>query len=248
MRSDGFISQLVRALARNGEPFVAIPHQPGAFWLQRPACAWQRFRAARAGRPLVAAWAGTLRLVATALAVMLMCFLTYAVGLTVGTSREQTGGQPPATVDDVRIEAEAIDALLRESGDIRTRLNKAIADVQACSNLAGAIADLRDLTDQRQRQLDLLAGIYIADLPDAETIRASLTAAFSHARDADAAFTAWAAAADPDGCASPPERSAQFEQGMEASERSGSAKMEFLELWNPVAVRFGLPARERQEI
>jgi hypothetical protein len=268
VRSDGFTGQLVRALARNDEPFVAVPRQPGALWFERFAGGSVRSprRAAPSsaspfrpddGRP--PARFGVLRLVAVAVAVMVMCVVAYSFGFATGIgvtpadpSRSPTAipSPEPSPTPDVavtRTQGAAIDALLQQSIDIRLRLNTAIQQVQECRSVAQAVTDLNALTTERQQQVDLLAGLDLSGVPDGEQLRTDLSEAFSHAYVADVAFRKWAAAANSD-CSTSSERRDLFEQGTEASERTRAAKDRFLRSWNPVATQLGLPTRSVQEI
>ena len=149
---------------------------------------------------------------------------------------------------DPRPQAAVIDGLLDRSGASRDKLNGAIDRVGRCTGVGGALADLREVGDERRAQLAEVREADLSALAAGEQLRSGLVTALQHSLDADEAYVDWAAPAVTGGCGEGGSRRAAFERGRAASDRAGAAKETFLAAWNPVARQWGLPVRTRQDI
>ena len=149
---------------------------------------------------------------------------------------------------DPRQQAEVIDAVLDRSGSSRTKLNSAIERIGGCRDLTGALADMREVGEERRTQMNEVGAADLSALSNGESLRSTLVTALRHSLDADAAFVQWAEPTVSEGCANTAARRSAYSRGQAASTRAGSAKEAFLAQWNPVATGLGLPARTRQGI
>ncbi len=163
------------------------------------------------------------------------------------TDPTTTPAEPTVTADP-RQQAGVIDAVLARSGASRDKLNSAIERIGGCRDLAGALADMREVGDERNAQLTEVRAAELSAVPNGETIRSTLAAALQHSLDADVAYVQWAEPTVSAGCANNAARRSAYARGQAASGRAGTAKEAFLAQWNPVATGLGLPARTRQRI
>ncbi|MEV4410664.1 hypothetical protein [Catellatospora sp. NPDC049609] len=174
-----------------------------------------------------------------------------ATGPTTPVAVETSAGPPApvAPVDVATEQAGALDRLLDASVVSRGKLGSAISRVEGCSGLAGAIDDLGVVGDERRSQLQQLAVLDLSALADGERLRATLARALQQSLYADESFVSWARYVANSGCpgGSAPHNPA-YADGQAYSTAAGTAKNAFIALWNPVAIRFGLPARSRDTI
>ncbi|WP_410812274.1 hypothetical protein [Micromonospora sp. 067-2] len=153
-----------------------------------------------------------------------------------------TPGDDPDTAR--RAQAEVVNTLLEESVASRGDLATAIAAVGECRDLSRAVALLEGVTRQRLAQRDQAQALTIDAFADGPAMRGYLVSAFAYSGDADAAYAAWARHSISSGCS----LDANWRRGNQLSERSQTAKGEFLRRWNPIASSCGLPVRTTKDI
>jgi hypothetical protein len=159
--------------------------------------------------------------------------------------------EPTATVTEGLSERDAavlIDAVLDESIISRRKLNNAIDRVNRCTGLAGALADMRDVGDERQAQIAAVADADLSTLSNGEELRSTLTAALRNALEADEEFVAWAEPTLSGGCISTGTRRDAYRRARAASTEAQRAKRTFVQVWNPVADAFSLGRRSTDDI
>ena len=204
---------------------------------------------ARGRRPLIAG-----------IAVAVIVFALAGIGLVVflrGTgdpvagdrAPDATPAEPAAKPDGTATEQiDAIDAILADSVRIRRKLNAALDRVRRYTGLAGAVADMAAVQDERRAQLAAVAAAELSRVPGGEDLRKLLATALQRALEADQGFLGWARPAVSDGCAETAARRSAYAAGDRASQQAGTAKVAFLKAWNPVATANGRPARSRDDI
>jgi len=139
--------------------------------------------------------------------------------------------------------AQRLDALLTESIAGRKYLLRAIDAALACDKSA-AIADMERASDARAALRDKAGGTDLAALPGGDHLKSALVDFLQASYEADEAYLRWTRGAQ--GC--PSTRAARFEAVTSANSRARARKTEFLDAWNPVAQRYGLPARDVRSI
>jgi hypothetical protein len=147
---------------------------------------------------------------------------------------------------DPRTQAAAIDAVLSDSVASRRKLNQAIEQVGGCDDLAGAVADIRAVGEERQSQMETVRNADLSALSGGEGLRSGLVTALQYAWEADQGFLAWAEPTLSGGCAAADD--AGYSRGRAASNSAGTAKRAFLSRWNPVAQANGLRTRSAEQI
>jgi hypothetical protein len=162
---------------------------------------------------------------------------------------------PPATVAGATTDpgaaldqAKVVDALLDRSISSRNKLNQAIQRVGQCTDLSGALADMRAVGDERRAQLAEIGAADLSALATGETLRGTWSTALRSSLAADEAYVSWAEPALSAGCRSTGSRNAAYSRGRSASTKAGAAKNTFLAAWNPVAAGMGLATRSRDQI
>ncbi|MFI8189697.1 hypothetical protein ACIF8T_12995 [Streptomyces sp. NPDC085946] len=156
------------------------------------------------------------------------------------------------SADPARQQAADLDALLADSGDSRTSVINAVADVRACRNLAQAAEDLRDAAGQRKQLVTDLSGLAVDRLPRHAELTSALTKAWQASESADNHYAAWAdqvAAKKGSLCKKGQARStAQTQAGNRASGTATTEKAKAARLWNAIAKQYGLTERQPTQL
>ncbi|PWJ07708.1 hypothetical protein DKG34_09725 [Streptomyces sp. NWU49] len=173
------------------------------------------------------------------------------VSATAPTS-EQPSAPPSASpsVDPVRQQAVELDKLLAHSGDSRTAVINAVADVKACRNLDQAAANLRDAARQRNQLVTDLSRLSVDKLPEHEALTTALTKAWQASAAADDHYAAWAdQVAGKKGCKKGEARTTgRTRAGNQASGTATAEKTKASKLWNTIAQQHGLPQRQPTQL
>ncbi|BFO22447.1 hypothetical protein SHKM778_88350 [Streptomyces sp. KM77-8] len=161
---------------------------------------------------------------------------------------EEASASPAA--DPAREQAVELDKLLAVSGDSRTTVINAVADVKNCDNLGQAAADLREAAGQRTQLVTDLSGLSVDKLPDHEALTTALTKAWQASASADNHYAAWAdQTAGKKGCRKGQARSTgQTQAGNQASGTATEQKQKAADLWNAIAKRYGLTERQPTQL
>jgi hypothetical protein len=152
------------------------------------------------------------------------------------------------SVDPVRQQAVELDKLLAHSGNSRTTVINAVADVRSCDNLAEAAKDLRDAAGQRTGLVTSLSELSVDKLPRHTELTTALTKAWQASASADNHYAAWAdRTAGKKGC----KKGKAATQPQEANRASGTAtqeKAKAAKLWNAIAKEYGLTERQPTQL
>lgn len=142
-------------------------------------------------------------------------------------------------------QARDIDAILVDSAVGRAALGAAAADIDACRIGPTTMTYLQTAIDNRSSLISRLDALSVSSIPEGASLKAQLRAALVASYDADVAYRNWLTAA---GSACPRTSDAAYAAVQEANTRATATKTVFVALWNPVAVRYGLPTRNANEI
>jgi hypothetical protein len=160
-----------------------------------------------------------------------------------GTGTHTQGGNGSDTTS-AESQAKGVDALLTDSVDGRKHVLAAIDDATACDNSA-AIDELQVAAAARRTVLRRARDTDMSALPGGGDLKDALVALLDDSYRADAAYLDWVQAAD-GGC--PATSDPSFAAVQRANDQARRDKTTFLTDWNPVAARFGLPARDVKDI
>ncbi|MEV0827988.1 hypothetical protein [Nonomuraea rubra] len=147
-----------------------------------------------------------------------------------------------------REQALAIDDLLDESEPSRGDLARAIRTILRCSNVNSGIKSIERVTRQRAEQAAAAEELNTDALPSGQQLKSALVEALSASHRADKAYLKWAKRYKAHDCSGATVGDADYDAGNAASEKATAAKIEFVDLWNPVARQEGLAERTEAEI
>ena len=144
-------------------------------------------------------------------------------------------------------QAAALGTLLTSSAAARTTLHQAVTQVGACANLPGAIRKLQDVVNQRSSEYGRASALATSALPDGAKVKSALVTALGISLKADQDYLAWARQQLSGGCA-PASQSGAYNAAFSASQQADAAKQAFIQLWNPVAARYGIAQKSPHDI
>ena len=144
-------------------------------------------------------------------------------------------------------QAAALAALLTSSGAARTALHNAVNQVGSCTNLSGAVGQLQAVVNQRAGQYGRASALPASALPDGPQVKSKLMAALGSSLTADRDYLSWARQQLAGGC-TPASQSSAYDAAFSASQRADAAKQAFVQVWNPVAARYGIAQESPRDI
>ena len=158
--------------------------------------------------------------------------------------RRRTSPSGPATASQ---QAAALATLLTSSGAARTALHNAVNQVGSCTNLSGAVSQLQAVVNQRAGQYGRASALPASSLPDGPQVKSRLMAALGNSLTADRDYLSWARQQLAGGC-TPTSQSSAYHAAFSASQRADAAKQAFVQVWNPVAARYGIAQESPRDI
>lgn len=111
---------------------------------------------------------------------------------TVSATAPATDGSASPSADPAKAQAAELDKLLADSGNSRSSVISAVANVKSCKNLGQAAKDLRDAAAQRTGLVTRLKALPVDRLPSHAELTAALTKAWQASASADNHYAAWA--------------------------------------------------------
>ena len=144
-------------------------------------------------------------------------------------------------------QAAALKELLTSSAAARTALHNAVTQVGGCTNLPGAVSQLQAVVNQRAGQYDQASTLSTAALPGGTQVKSKLLAALGSSLTADRDYLSWARQQLTGGC-TPASQSSTYNAAFNASQRADAAKQAFVQVWNPVAARYGIARESPRDI
>jgi serine/threonine protein kinase len=144
-------------------------------------------------------------------------------------------------------QAAALSALLTSSAAARTALHNAVTQVGGCTNLSGAVSQLQTVANQRAGQYGRASALPTAALPGGAQVKSKLLTALGNSLTADRDYLSWARQQLKGGC-TPSSQSSAYNAAFSASQRADAAKQAFVQVWNPVAARYGVAQKSPRDI
>lgn len=192
---------------------------------------------------------GVAALVAAAVASVAFVFLNDDDGKkapkpaqTVVAQQPDAESKPVADPAAVR-QARQVQALLNASAKSRGALGSALVKARKCAGLPGSITVMEQVAQQRRQQWQQARRLDVSSLPRGAKLRSSLVRSFKLSLDVDLAYLSWAR--NNKGCkGKTPARGASYKRGAALSAQATRAKNRFLQLWNPMAPKYGLSERK----
>ena len=163
-----------------------------------------------------------------------------------GSHSPPAASSSPAPVLASR-QAAALSTLLTSSAAARTALHEAVGQVATCANLPGAISQLHGVVNQRASEYGRALTLPTSALPDGTEVKSKLIAALSSSLEADRDFLTWGQQQLDGGC-TPSGQSSAYNAAFSASQLANTAKQAFVQVWNPVAAKYGIEQNSPRDI
>ncbi|MEU0411070.1 hypothetical protein ABZ307_25080 [Streptomyces griseorubiginosus] len=169
---------------------------------------------------------------------------------TVSATAPATDGSGSPAADPAKAQAVELDKLLADSGNSRSSVINAVANVKSCNNLPQAAQDLRAAASQRTGLVTRLQGISVDRLPHHAELTDALTKAWQASASADNHYAAWAdQAAGKKGCKKGQARTTpQTAAGNRDSGTASTEKARAARLWNAIAKKYSLTERSATQL
>ncbi|WFB08899.1 hypothetical protein LRS74_19015 [Streptomyces sp. LX-29] len=154
------------------------------------------------------------------------------------------------TADPVEAQAKALDTLLADSNDSRASVIAAVENIKTCKSLGTAASDLRTAAQQRNNLVTRLGQISVDKLPNHTQLTEQLNKAWKASASADNHYAAWAnQVAGKKGChKGKARRTGQVALAEQASVQATQAKTKAADLWNPIARKYTLTERRKEQL
>ncbi|GGV20194.1 hypothetical protein GCM10010182_47540 [Actinomadura cremea] len=149
---------------------------------------------------------------------------------------------------ETKQEAAAMNQVLDASVKTRSVLGAALTRATKCKSLPQAIQGFETVAQRRQNQLKLTREMKLDQVPNGEQLRTSLSQALQASLDVDQKYLNWARQVQPNCHGKPKPSAAQVKGTAEDNRRATTAKQKFVQLWNPVAQKTGLPKRDWRRV
>jgi serine/threonine protein kinase len=146
---------------------------------------------------------------------------------------------PPSAFTLASRQAAAVNHLLNSSAATRAALQGAVSEVGACTDVSGAVSQIQAAVNQRSTEYSQASALTASALADGTVVKADLTAALRSSLAADRDYLTWAQLQLRLGCV-PAAQSSAFTAANEADQQANAAKQAFVQVWNPVAARYGI--------
>lgn len=169
---------------------------------------------------------------------------------TVSATAPATDGSASPSADPAKAQAAELDKLLADSGNSRSSVISAVANVKSCKNLGQAAKDLRDAAAQRTGLVTRLKALPVDQLPSHAELTDALTKAWQASASADNHYAAWAdQSAGKKGCKKGQARiTGQTQAGNRDSGTASTEKAKAARLWNAIAKKYSLTERTATQL
>jgi hypothetical protein len=132
-----------------------------------------------------------------------------------------------------------VSKLLTSSAVARRQLLGAVKEVASCTNLTSAVGAMQGVVSQRGAEYRQASALSASALPQGAAVKTDLVAMFRTSLTADQDYLTWARQQQTAGCSAPLQSSA-YSAAYSAAQPAGTAKEAFIQLWNPVAAKYGI--------
>jgi serine/threonine protein kinase len=144
-------------------------------------------------------------------------------------------------------QATAVSNLLGSSVATRQALESAVSQVQACTNLSGAVSQVQQVVNQRSDQFQQASALSTAGLAGGAIVKSDLITALRDSLTADRDYLAWARQQLTAGC-TPGAQSSAYLTAYNADQEANAAKAQFALVWDPVAARYDVSQQSAASI
>lgn len=151
--------------------------------------------------------------------------------------------QPPPTEPPAeQVAAQDLSQLLTQSASDRSAIIAAVNDVNACgSDLAADAQTFQGAASSRQDLLSQLSTLQDSSALPGQMLQ-DLNDAWQASVQADQDFAGWANDENSNGCTPDDSSDSNYRAATGPDDQATAAKQAFVNLWNPIASQYGLPA------
>jgi Protein kinase domain len=132
-------------------------------------------------------------------------------------------------------QAAGVNALLSAGAGTNSRLLSALGAINQCTDMASSVSVLTQIRNQRSSEYGQAQGISVSLLPQGSTLKADLTQALYYSLQADDQYLNWADQQARGPCHEDSEPALASDNDQASAGKNG-----FTQLWNPIAVQYGL--------
>jgi serine/threonine-protein kinase len=182
---------------------------------------------------------------AAAAAVVVIVVIIVAVALSAGSkpgksaaSSSASSAPQSAASGLASRQAAAVTNLLDSSSAARKGLQGAVDDVRNCKSLPGAVSQIHRVVRQRSAEDRQAAALSTAALANGAVVKSDLIKALRDSLSADRDYLSWAEQQLRSGC-TPVAQSGAYNAAFTADEQAAASKQAFVQVWNPLAARYG---------
>jgi serine/threonine-protein kinase len=144
-------------------------------------------------------------------------------------------------------QAAVVSKLLSSSAAARQQLLGAVNEVASCTNLASAVGAIQGVVSQRGAEYRQASVLSASALSQGAAVKTDLVAMFRTSLTADQDYLTWARQQLTAGCTAPLQSGA-YSAAYSAAQPAGTAKEAFIQLWNPVAAKYGIAPQSSSSI
>jgi hypothetical protein len=119
--------------------------------------------------------------------------------------------------------------------------------VGGCTHLSGAVSQLQAVVNRRAGEYGQASALSTGALPGGDQVKSKLMTALGSSLTADRDYLSWARQQLTGGC-TPTSQSSAYSAAFNASRRADAAKQAFVQVWNPVAARYGIERESPRDI
>jgi hypothetical protein len=128
--------------------------------------------------------------------------------------------------------------LLSSGAGTNPRLVSALGAVNQCTDMASSVSVLTQIRNQRSSEYGQAQVISVSLLPQGSTLKGDLTQALYYSLQADDQYLNWA-----DQQSRGPCRDDSEPAPVSDNDQASAYKTSFTQLWNPIALQYGLTAQ-----
>jgi hypothetical protein len=154
----------------------------------------------------------------------------------------------PAATDETAVpkaEATTVNSVVDGSASSQAELLSALENVGKCTDLAGSVSQISQVVGQRSSELAEASGLAIGALPNGAPMRSYLVETLRISKHAEEIFLSWAENVSAHGCSAQNLHSAAYNDAATLFQDAEVAEMNFIKLWNPVALEEGFKPRSQ---
>jgi serine/threonine protein kinase len=183
-------------------------------------------------------------------AVVIAAALSLSKHPSSNSSAPHGSSSPPASSTTSALasrQADKVNSLLASSAATRKSLVVPIRMAGNCRHLPRDVAQIQRVLNQRSSEYRKVQALATGAMLKGALVKADLLSALRRSMDADRAYLTWARQQMNSGC-TPTSQSSAYQAAQNADTQADAAKAAFVQVWDSVAARYGLPQKSPGDI